>query len=70
MVETVALSIVATALAILRILGHRSLVFQAVAHLFVGGLVGAWLLSRARLYLILAASLTVVEVACFLLFGR
>jgi len=37
--------------------------YEAVAHLFVGGVVGAWLVTRARWLLVIGISLTVVEVA-------
>ena len=37
--------------------------YEAVAHLFVGGVVGAWLVTRARWLLVIGIGLTVVEVA-------
>lgn len=62
----------------LRIAGITHESYQAAAHLFVGGLVGAWLIERkgttigsainARIDLLLAIALSVVEVACFLWF--
>jgi len=59
----VLLWLIALALASLRIAGFTSLSFQASAHLFVGGLIGAWLVNRKRSLLILAIALSVVEVA-------
>jgi len=40
--------------------------YQAFAHLFVGGLVGAYLASRKRDYLWLALALSAVELFAFL----
>jgi hypothetical protein len=37
--------------------------YEAIAHLFVGGVVGAWLVTRARWLLVIGIGLTVVEVA-------
>ena len=37
--------------------------YEALAHLFVGGVVGAWLVTRARWLLVIGIGLTVVEVA-------
>jgi hypothetical protein len=37
--------------------------YEAIAHLFVGGVFGAWLLTRARWLLVIGIGLTVVEVA-------
>ena len=42
-------------------------VFKDFAHLFVGGLFGAWLATWERKYLLLAVGLTVVEVVAFVL---
>ena len=36
--------------------------YEAVAHLFVGGVIGAWLVTRARWLLVTAIGLTVVEI--------
>ncbi len=41
--------------------------YQAFAHLFVGGLAGAWLATKDRSYLILVVVLTLVEVWAFVL---
>lgn len=50
-----------------RMTGDKSIIFQALAHVYVGGLFGAGLVSkdRKRLYLGLAIGLTVLEVICF-----
>ena len=37
--------------------------YEAIAHLFVGGVVGAWLVTKARCLLVIGIGLTVVEVA-------
>jgi hypothetical protein len=36
--------------------------YEALAHLFVGGVIGAWLVTRARWLLAIAIGLTAVEV--------
>lgn len=51
----------------LRIFGEKGEVFQAAAHLFVGGLIGAWLVARRPLHGWLVVVLSVIEIACFLL---
>lgn len=61
------LTAVATILAACRVGGLTHEAFQAVAHLFVGGLAGAWLISHRPLYAELFWGLTVVETVCFLL---
>lgn len=60
-------TIVAFVLAVLRVAGFTSIAFQGLAHLFVGGLGGAWLVGRNRLYLILFLAMTAVETLCFFL---
>jgi hypothetical protein len=37
--------------------------YEAIAHLFVGGVIGAWLISRARWLFVIGIGLTIVEVA-------
>lgn len=61
----------AAVLAGLRIAGHKSEVFQAVAHLYTGGLVGGYFGSgrKDKVCLALAVGLSVVETICFLI-GR
>jgi hypothetical protein len=41
--------------------------YEAFTHLFVGGLIGAWLVTRERLYLGLVTGLSIVELASALL---
>lgn len=44
--------------------------YEAFAHLFVGGLLGAWLATRERPYLVIALALTAVEVLAFFTLPR
>jgi hypothetical protein len=75
--------LIAVALAALRVSGHKSEAFQAVAHLFIGWLLAAWWYSpvsyegsgKAREYdrssgldLALVIVLSVIEVACAIWF--
>lgn len=39
--------------------------YEAFAHLFIGGLIGAWLASKNRFYLFLFLILTIVELVAF-----
>lgn len=39
--------------------------YEAFAHLFVGGLIGAWLVSRKRLFLILVLAMSAIELIAF-----
>jgi hypothetical protein len=39
--------------------------YEAFAHLFLGGLIGAWLISKDRFYLLLILALSVVETVAF-----
>lgn len=61
----IVLGIVATVIAVTRVLGVKNPAYQAVAHLFVGGLAAAWLIERERIYSGLFILLCVVEVAAF-----
>lgn len=67
---TLGLGIVAAgvALAAMRIAGHKEEWFQALAHLYVGIMIGSYFGSRCedRGAMLMAVALTVVEVACFL----
>jgi hypothetical protein len=36
--------------------------YEAVAHLFVGGIIGAWMVTRARWLMAIAVVLTLVEI--------
>lgn len=40
--------------------------YEAIAHLFVGGLLGAWLVSRKYFYLVLVVALSGFELFSFL----
>lgn len=71
--RTLLLVLCAVVLAGLRIAGIKHPAFQAVAHLYVGFLFGAWADSRAhgnsdRGCFWLAIALSVVELICFLTF--
>lgn len=58
--------LISAVLAMLRIFGITAQWFQAVAHLWVGGLAGAWLVGADHwLTAILFWGLCVVEVVCF-----
>lgn len=60
------LSAIAIVLAIFRIYGEKGEVFQAIAHLFVGGLIGAYIVGRKRFVITLSIGLSVVELSVFL----
>lgn len=62
------LPVIALIIGILRIIGIKAAWFQAIAHLYVGGLFGSWWQSRDPIPLVLAVSLSVLEVVCFLIF--
>lgn len=63
--QNVVLIVISVALATMRICGARSAAFQAAAHVFVGGLFTAMLLSFRPAYLILFLALGGVETLCF-----
>jgi hypothetical protein len=54
-------------LALLRIGGMTDEIFQAVAHCWVGGLIGYWLPTRSKHAAEQAMLLTAVEVVCFVI---
>lgn len=56
--------IIALVLGSLRIYGVKHEAFQAVAHLYVGGLFGAWLVTKEKFYLWIFIILTVLETVC------
>ncbi len=65
------LIVTAALLGILRICGHTSIPFQAVAHCFVGAMLMGWIIDRSckrSLYKWLTISLSVLEVACAVYF--
>lgn len=39
--------------------------YEAFAHLFLGGLIGAWLVSKEKVYLLVVLALTAVELVAF-----
>jgi hypothetical protein len=42
--------------------------YEAAAHLFVGGLIGAWIVNRRRwIWLAVAIAITIVEVVAFMI---
>lgn len=59
------LAVLTLAIAVPRIAGVKHKSYQAVAHLFVGGLAGAWLVDHQWWYAALFVALCVVEVVCF-----
>jgi hypothetical protein len=81
MIGQIIIYAIAFILAVLRIAGHKSPTFQAVAHLFVGGLFTAaymkWKVSNdgppdyallSVQWLGLAVVLSLIELACFIWF--
>lgn len=58
--------ILAIVIGLLRVAGVKTLLCQALAHCFVGGLFGAYFAGKNKQYLILALSLTVLETVVFL----
>lgn len=64
--RVIILVVLSLAVAAARIAGVKHEAFQAIAHLFVGGLIGAWLIDPRKLYVNAFGSLCLVEVVCFL----
>jgi hypothetical protein len=60
--------LIAVALGAVRIAGHTGIPFQAVAHVYVGAMFGAYWAGRRELYAALAGGLTAIEVICFIFF--
>ena len=60
--------LISVALGIPRILGYKSQAYQAIAHLYVGGLFAAWWTGGNRGLLWIAIGLSILELACFLWF--
>lgn len=55
----------------LRLNGHKSQTFQAIAHLVVGGFFAIWLVDHSQtFYLTLGVSLSILEVSAFLMFKK
>ncbi len=53
-----------------RVLGIKTQTYQAIAHLYVGGLISSFYLTRDPFWIQLIIGLSVLEVACFLYFRR
>lgn len=66
--RAVLLVVAAVGLGVARAGGVTHPAFQAAAHVYVGGLLGAWLVGRRPLLLWLAGGLSVLEVACAVYF--
>ena len=66
----VALYVLTVLVATPRVLVEHSAVYQAIAHVYVGGLVGAFASGRRWHYLGMAIFLSLVEVGSFLYFGK
>lgn len=64
--KTAAMLIVSCAIGCARGLGYTDEAFQAVAHIWVGGLFGAGLIGRHRDSLAAAVGLSLLEIFCFL----
>jgi hypothetical protein len=61
-------AIVCATLAVLRVSGHKSQAFQAVAHLYVGGLFTAAYLQSNAEWWVLGVIVSLVELGCALWF--
>jgi hypothetical protein len=61
---------VSSVLAIFRIGGENSAFYQAIAHLWVGILIGVWIVGRDKWYGGTAILLSFLELACFLIQGH
>lgn len=59
--------IISMILVALRIVGIKSAIYQAIAHIFVGGLGGMWIVNRKPLYLGLVIGLSIIETLCAIL---
>lgn len=64
-ITAIATNTVSFVVAALRIAGVKTEAYQAVAHLWVGGIAGAWLINRDRGLLVQFVALCVVELGCF-----
>lgn len=69
MYEAIALIVISGLLGVARLMGAKSIAFQAIAHVFVGGLFGAGFVAgdneQRWFYLGLAIGLSVLEVFAF-----
>lgn len=64
------LVLIAIVLGIVRLAGVKNQSFQAIAHLYVGYLVGVYCVTYYYVYLLLVIGLSVLEVCAFLYFKR
>ncbi len=62
------LIIITIVLGVLRIAGNKTNLFKSLAHVFVGGLLGAWFAGGETYIGYLGWGLTILEVICFALF--
>jgi hypothetical protein len=58
--------LVSIVFAFLRIYGYTSEAFQAMAHLWVGGLIALYMVRRQRGVLFVIVALSIVETICFI----
>lgn len=65
-----ALITISILLSVFRALGFKSQSYQAIAHLFVGGLIGSYIASRRSYLLYLTFGLSIVEIICFSVFRK
>ena len=54
-------------IALCRIFGMKGKIFQAVSHLWIGGLIGAAIINHSSLLIAQIVGLSVVELLCFFL---
>lgn len=57
--------LVAFVLCAIRVAGHKSIFFQAVAHFFVCGLFMSYYYTRKRFQGCLGSAMTLLEIVCF-----
>lgn len=62
------LIVIALVLGALRFAGVKTQAYQAIAHCFVGGLIGAYIVGHDPFMLYLSVGLSVLEVVAFLYF--
>jgi hypothetical protein len=56
--------------AIGRIFGLKDQIFQALAHLWIGSLIGAAILNHSTILIVMIVGLSVVETLCFIIFRK
>jgi hypothetical protein len=65
MIPNILLVLVSILFAFGRIAGMKGKIFQALAHLWIGGLIGAATINHSSFLLIQIISLSIVELFCF-----